>query len=426
MRLRIGRDALADAVTWAARALPSRPVIPILAGLRLEASEGRLTLSCFDYEVSARCNAEAAVAEPGSALVSGRLLAEIARSLPPEPVDIASDGDSVTLSCGSARFTLLALPLEEFPALPPLPPSVGTVDSGDFATAVGQVAVAAGRDDTLPMLTGILVELDGSAMTLVATDRYRMAMRELAWQPALPDIRTTALVPARTLAEAAKSMSAGPNLMISLAGSDQAGRRVGDANREVADGLIGFDGGGRRLTTRLLGAEFVTYRSRFPHEFACRARLAPGRFSEAIRRVALVADRDSRLLLTFGSDEVVMETGSGDGSRAVENVEADFHGEEGFAIAFKPQYLLDGIGAAAAVLVRAGRGGQAERGGQAGRGAGVASGQGAEPAAGAVSRESAAGAEQQDDVTLQFTTPDKPAVITGGAGFRYLLAPMRT
>jgi DNA polymerase III subunit beta len=407
MRLRMGRDALAEAVGWAARALPTRPVIPILAGLLLDAVEGDgLTLSCFDYDVSARVSADAAVAEPGRALVSGRLLAEIARSLPSQPVDLVSEGDTVILSCGSARFTLLGLPVEDFPALPALPPSAGAVDGGRFATAVSQVAAAAGRDDTLPMLTGVLIEVDGSEMTLVATDRYRMAVRKLDWQPVEPGIRASVLVPARTLADAAKAMVAGTAMAISLAveGQEEADPAAGFDNW---NGLIGFDGGGRRLTTRLLGTDFVTYKSRFPREFGCRARLAAGPFSEGIRRVALVADRESRLLLTFGAGEVVMETGSGEGSQAVETAEAEFEGEDGFAIAFKPQYLLDGISAAGA-----GAEGQA----------GTADGQESD----AKETGGTARAARGGGVTLEFTAPDKPAVITGGPGFRYLLAPMRT
>ncbi len=419
MRLRIEREAFADAVTWVARALPSRPVIPILAGMLLEAGEGRLTLSCFDYEVSARMSADAAVAEPGRALVSGRLLAEIARSLPAQGVDLASDGDVITLSCGNARFTLLGLPVADFPSPPQPPPAVGVVDGSEFATAVSQVAVAAGRDDTLPMLTGVLVEIDGAAMTLVATDRYRMGVRELGWRPARAEIAASALVPARTLAEAAKAMTTGTDVVISLAVADQAGPAsgpeaggegggrkddAGDGGIDAADGLIGLDGGGRRMTTRLLGTEFVTYKSRFPREFGYRAHLTAGPFCEAIRRVALVADRDSRLLLTFGSEQVVIETGSADGSRAVETIDAEFEGEEGFAIAFKPQYLLDGIGAAAATPAR------------------PTAAQGNDGAA----DERLAPAERQDGVTLQFTSPDKPAVITGSPGYRYLLAPMRT
>ncbi|HUK67876.1 MAG TPA: DNA polymerase III subunit beta [Streptosporangiaceae bacterium] len=428
MRLRIGREALADAVAWAARALPTRPVIPILAGLLLEAGEGGLTLSCFDYDVSARVGAEAAVAEPGRALVSGRLLAEIARSLPARPVDLVSEGDTVVLTCGSGRFTLLGLPADDFPALPALPPPAGTVDGGKFATAVSQVVIAAGRDDTLPMLTGVLIEIDGSEMTLVATDRYRMAVRELDWQPVKAGVRASALVPARTLADAAKTMVAGSEVAISLAAEGQQTAAVADDRSGLlgsaaaggvdgANGLIGFDGGGRRLTTRLLGTEFVAYKSRFPRDYRSCARLAAGPFSAAIRRVALVADRESRLLLTFRAGELVLETGSGDGSQAVETIEAAFEGEDGFAIAFKPQYLIDGVAAAAA--------GGDERAGGAEPAADADDHGGDEARASNVDGDKAQ-AERATGVILEFTAPDKPAIIRGSPGFRYLLAPMRT
>jgi DNA polymerase III subunit beta len=461
MQLRIGRDQLAEAVAWVARALPSRPVVPILAGMLLDASEtGGLTLSCFDYEVSARVSAAASIAEPGRVLVSGRLLGQIARSLPQQPVDLAADGDNLILTCGSARFTLLALPAEDYPALPALPPRAGTVDGGELATAVSQVAVAAGRDETLPMLTGILVEIQGPDVTLVATDRYRMAVRELGWQPAQPDIQASVLVPARTLAEAAKTMTAGTEVAISLAwrettgaarggaglGAGEAGesaRGAGPAAGGTAD-LIGFDDGGRRQTARLLGTEFVTYKSRFPREPGCRARVTAGAFAEAIRRVALVADRESRLLLTFGRDEVAIETGSSDGSRAVETMAAGFDGEEGFAIAFKPQYLLDGVIAAeAGARAHASRSAEAEgdtdadgdieAGGDAGTGAdgnaGAAASAGVDGAGGrGLGADDRRGQQAADGagVTLEFTTPDKPAVITASRDFRYLLAPMRT
>jgi DNA polymerase-3 subunit beta len=474
MRLRIGRDALADAVAWAARALPTRPVIPILAGLMLEAGESDgLTLSCFDYDVSARVGADASVAEPGRVLVAGRLLAEIARSLPQRPVDLVSEGDVVVLSCGSARFTLLCLPADDFPALPTLPPPAGTIDGGSFATAVGQVAVAAGRDDTLPMLTGVHIAIDGRRMTLVATDRYRMAVRELEWQPADPGIQASALVPARTLADAAKTMVSGTVVSISLAadGLDRpvtTGAAPAGMGATGAAGLIGFGGGGRQLTTRLLGSEFVSYKSRFPRDFESRARLAAGPFGEAIRRVALVADRESRLLLTFAAGDVVIETGSGEGSRAVETVAAEFEGKEGFSIAFKPQYLLDGIGAASAgANARAGAQARAEadaregagRRAEADRPGGRDDMRGRQDVAGAEAddhdhtgaaearQETGAvggdtgpadtepGAAEPDEpgraggdgaVILEFTSPEKPAVITGSPGFKYLLAPMRT
>ena len=208
MKFRVERDVLGEAVSWVARALPSRPVVPVLAGLQLAAEDGSLVLSCFDYEVSARVRVAAEVAEPGTALVPGRLLAEITRSLPPQPAEFTSDADSVSLSCGGAEFTLVALPAEEFPALPEPPAAAGSADGGVLAAAIAQVVPAASRDDTLPMLTGVCLDFDGSVLTLAATDRYRLAVRELPWQPASDGLRAAALVPARTLAEAARTMAA--------------------------------------------------------------------------------------------------------------------------------------------------------------------------------------------------------------------------
>jgi len=170
MRLQIERDALAEAVAWVARALPARPVVPLLSGMLLEAAEG-LTLSCFDYDLSARFEAKAEVTEPGSALVPGRLLAEITRSLAGGTAEFESEPDSIGLSCGAAEFTLVRLAMEEYPALPELPSPVGIVDGADLAAAVSQVVSSASRDDTLPMLTGVFAEIDGDTITLVATDR---------------------------------------------------------------------------------------------------------------------------------------------------------------------------------------------------------------------------------------------------------------
>ncbi|WP_017624927.1 DNA polymerase III subunit beta family protein, partial [Nocardiopsis chromatogenes] len=170
MKFRVERDVLADAVAWTARSLPVRPSVPVLAGMLLDASEGegrpRLRLSSFDYEVSAQVSVDIEVEEPGTCLVSGRLLAEITRNLPPQTVEIATDGAKVTVSCGSAKFTLLTLPVEDYPTLPEMPGQTGSVGSDVFAAAVAQVAVAAGRDDTLPMLTGVRVEIEGSTLTL--------------------------------------------------------------------------------------------------------------------------------------------------------------------------------------------------------------------------------------------------------------------
>lgn len=168
MKIRVERDVLAEAVAWAARSLPARPPAPVLAGLLLKAEDGQLSLSSFDYEVSARVHVEAEVEEEGTVLVSGRLLADISRALPNRPVEISTDGVRATVVCGSSRFTLHTLPVEEYPALPQMPNATGTVPGEVFAAAVSQVAIAAGRDDTLPVLTGVRIEIEGDTVTLAS------------------------------------------------------------------------------------------------------------------------------------------------------------------------------------------------------------------------------------------------------------------
>ncbi|MGH3393763.1 MAG: DNA polymerase III subunit beta, partial [Streptosporangiaceae bacterium] len=215
MKFRVEREALGEAVAWVARELPARPVIPVLSGLLMQASAAGLTLSCFDYEVSARVTVAAEVEEPGTALVPGRLLAEITRSLPPRDVEFSSPDDMLRVACGSAEFELVSLPVEEYPGLPEPPALAGTVDGGVLAAAAAQVVPSASRDDTLPMLTGVCLDVSGTEMTRAATDRYRLAVRAVPWTPAVPGLRAAALVPARTLADVARAM--GPGVPVTIA-----------------------------------------------------------------------------------------------------------------------------------------------------------------------------------------------------------------
>jgi DNA polymerase-3 subunit beta len=333
VKIQVERDVLAEAVAWTARALPARPAVPVLAGIRLQAA-GELTLSSFDYDVSAQATVPVAVEEDGDLLVSGRLLAEITRSLPARPVEISSDGARATLTCGSATFTLLTMPSEDYPSLPAMPPAAGSIGSDAFASAVSQSATAAGRDDTLPALTGVRIEIDGETLTLVSTDRYRLAVRELRWTPARPDLSAAVLVPARALAETARALTAGAEVSIALAlpGEEGAG----------GEGMIGFEGGGRRTTTRLLGGDFPRYQSLLPNQINSVAELAAGPFAEAVKRVALVAERNTAVRLSFSPGQLVLEAGTGDEAQAVEVIEASFEGDD-IQIAFNPQYLLDGL-----------------------------------------------------------------------------------
>jgi DNA polymerase III subunit beta len=428
MKFRVERDALADALAWVARALPSRPVVPVLSGLRLEAGDG-LTLSCFDYEVSATAHLDAEVEEPGAVLVPGRLLAEITRSLPALAADFAADGDVVNLTCGSAEFTVVQLPGDEYPSLPEPPPLAGTVDGGDLAAAIGQVLPATSRDDTLPMLTGVCLDIDGEALTLAATDRYRLAVREMEWHPVRPGLRAVALAPARTLADAARTMAPGSPVSIGFetgGGSDQEPR--------PAEGMISFGMGGRRLTARLIGGEFIRYRARFPSEYGCRADVPAGPFTEAVRRVSLVADRATPVRLAFGPGSVVVEAQTEGRARAVETVTAEFHGDQP-VISFNPHYLLDGLVAAAAqahprhVADHADAAGSAGGSGSAGTGsAGTGSVGTADASPGGAGEGNAgegdagegdAGAGGPADpglLRLEFTSPAKPALITRAQG----------
>ncbi|GGW97509.1 DNA polymerase III subunit beta [Streptomyces chryseus] len=332
MKIRVERDVLAEAVAWTARSLPARPPVPVLAGLLLKAEDGALSLSGFDYEVSARVSVEADVEEDGTVLVSGRLLADICRALPNRPVEISTDGVRATVVCGSSRFTLHTLPVEEYPALPQMPTATGTVPGEVFASAAAQVAIAAGRDDTLPVLTGVRIEIEGDTVTLASTDRYRFAVREFMWKPEDPEASAVALVPAKTLLDTAKSLTSGDTVTIALSSSG------------AGEGLIGFEGAGRRTTTRLLEGDLPKYRTLFPTEFNSIAVIETAPFVEAVKRVALVAERNTPVRLSFEQGVLILEAGSSDDAQAVERVDANLEGDD-ISIAFNPTFLLDGLSA---------------------------------------------------------------------------------
>ncbi len=388
MQILVERDVFADAVAWTARALPARPTVPVLAGMRLHAEDGELTLSSFDYDVSALAKLPVDAEATGSALVSGRLLAEISRSLPGRPVQINSDGGRAVLTCGSATFNLLTMPEDEYPALPEMPPAAGTVGSDAFATAVSQTAVAAGRDDTLPSLTGVRIEIEGDTLTLISTDRYRLAIRELRWTPARPDMSAAVLVPAKALTDTARSLTTAAEVSIALAlpgegTGDRGAGYAGAGYQGGGDGMIGFEAGGRRTTTRLLSGEFPRYRTLLPATVSATAEVSTAVLAESVRRVALVAERNTAVRLSFSADQLTLEAGTGDEAQADEVIEAAFDGED-LTIAFNPTYLLDGLTAM-----------------------------------------------DSDTTRIAFTEPGKPALLTGKPGpdgspdYRYLLMPFR-
>ncbi len=332
LKFRLVRESFADAVSWVAKNLPTRPAVPVLSGVLLTGTDDGLTISGFDYEVSAEAHVAAEITSPGSVLVSGRLLSDITRALPNKPVDFTAEGNRVSLTCGNARFSLPTMAVEDYPTLPTLPEETGALPSDLFAEAIAQVAIAAGRDDTLPMLTGIRVEISGETVVLAATDRFRLAVRELTWSALSPGIEAAVLVPAKTLAEAAKAGMDGSEVRLSLG----AGAGVGK------DGLLGISGNGKRSTTRLLDAEFPKFRQLLPAEHTAVATINVAELTEAIKLVALVADRGAQVRMEFSDGLLRLSAGADDVGKAEEDLGVDFVGEP-LTIAFNPTYLTDGL-----------------------------------------------------------------------------------
>jgi DNA polymerase-3 subunit beta len=215
-------------------------------------------------------------------------------------VDITAEGPRLAIACGNARFSLPTLPVEDYPSLPAMPSSAGAVDSDVFAEAVSQVAVAAGRDDTLPMLTGVRLEIDDDRITL---------------------------------ADAAKTLTSGPEIVLSLSSGSS------------GEGILGLSGKDRQTTTRLLDAEFVKYRAIMPNDSAANATLPVHLFTDAAKRVALVADRGTPLRCEFTPGQVTLRAGGTDEEgQAEERCDVEFDGDP-LTIGFNPTFLLDGLAA---------------------------------------------------------------------------------
>ncbi|WP_214467433.1 DNA polymerase III subunit beta [Microbacterium flavescens] len=341
MKFHVNRDVFSEAVSFVVKLLPQRNPQPILAGVLIEASDAGLSLAAFDYEASARTTIEATVDEPGTILVHGRLLSEIASRLPNAPIQIEVDDDGgILLSCGSARFTLSSMPVQEYPAIPEVTGDSGLVPSEDFATAIAQVAFAASRDDVTPVLTGVQLEVSGTGLSLVATDRYRVALREIPWDGGgtASEESTTALVPARTLTEVGKTFAHGGDISIAFSGS---------GDREI----IAFTAGNKTVTSLLIKGNFPPVRRLFPEATEHHAVVNTAELAEAVRRVSLVLDRSAPLRFTFTTDSVSMDASGTEQARATESVDANLVGED-VTLGLNPQYLLESLSAVKSEFVR--------------------------------------------------------------------------
>ncbi|QTV80647.1 DNA polymerase III subunit beta [Microbacterium sp. NIBRBAC000506063] len=338
MRFQVNRDVFSEAVSFVVKLLPQRNPQPILAGVLIEAGADGLTLSAFDYEASARTTIEATVEEAGTILVHGRLLSEIASRLPNAPIEIAvAEDGGVAVTCGSARFTLASMPVEEYPTIPEVSGPSGVVPAEDFSTAISQVGFAASRDDVTPVLTGVQLSVSENQLSLVATDRYRVSLRDVPWDGDAAE--QTALVPARTIQEVGKTFGHVGEIKITFSG---------EGDREI----VAFTAGNKTVTSLLIKGNFPPVRRLFPEQTDHYAVVNTADFVEAVRRVSLVLDRSAPLRFTFSTDSVTMDASGSEQARASESVDAHLSGGEEVTLGLNPQYLTEALGAVKSEFVR--------------------------------------------------------------------------
>ncbi len=329
MKLTVHRDVFAEAVSFAVKLLPQRTTLPILSGVLMNAHGGSLTLSSFDYEVSARTTVSADVAQDGQVLVSGRLLSDIAQRLPQQDVHLELDGSSIKVLCGTAKFSLLTMPLEEYPQLPEVSGQVGEVSGQEFSDAIAQVSPAASRDDVTPVITGVLLHLNGSELSLMATDRYRVAVRNVKWASSESLTDVSALVPSRTLAEVGKTFHNAETVTVTIStGGD----------RE----LVAFSAADRTVTSLLIKGSFPPVQRLFPETIDNYAVVNTAELIEATRRVSLVIEREAPLRYSFTADGVLLEALGSEQAQASETTDGHLVGNE-CVVSLKPQFLIDGL-----------------------------------------------------------------------------------
>lgn len=374
MKLRVEHDVFAGAISWVAHTIPSRPSLPVLAGIRIEAfKDGTVALSSYDPDIASHVAIEAAVNEPGEILVHGRLLADFARALPNRPIDMQVSGSKLEVTCGSSRIVMQSMPLEDYPAAPDMPDLTGAVDGALWQEAVAQVVSAASNDDTLPLLISVCIEIEGRQVSLMATDRYRLAVRDLEWEPTQDDVQERILIRASRLSDIAKSLGSAGKVEIS----------VGDGNR---GSVIGFSAAGRQNVARLIDGDYPQVRNLFPSDVSGHAVVNRQEMLDAIKRARLVVEKNSAVRLSFSEGQVILEAGQGDNAQTSEALEATLAGED-IVMAFNPGFLQEGLSSTSAEYIR-----------------------------------------------LSFTNPSKPAVLTAqreigsddSQDFRLLLMPIRT
>jgi DNA polymerase-3 subunit beta len=327
VKFKCDRDVLSEALQTVQRAVSSRPGIPALTGVHMTAQGGELVLATTDLEVSARLSLDVHVGEEGVALVPARLLADMVKSFDQAPVEFGAEGGQARIVCSNYEGTIRLLPAEDFPALLAPSGTKVTVSATEFASAVAQVARAASRDEARPILTGVLLEINREGLTLVATDSYRLAVRELT---ATAEGEGKALVPERALTEAGRAAAA---------------EEKGQLELYVDSSQVAFRTASLILTSRLIEGEFPNYRQLLPDRYENKLHASRQQLLDAVKRVGLLARESSPVRMEFNALGVRLSSSSPDLGDAVEVVESKFEGED-LTAAFNPGYLSDGLNAA--------------------------------------------------------------------------------
>jgi DNA polymerase-3 subunit beta len=333
MKFRCDRDDLSEALQTVQRGVSTRPGIPALTGVLVEAEQDTITFTTTDLEVSARLSLPVQVQADGVALVPARLLADMVKSLPSAPVEFEADQGQAHVRCAAFEGTVRLLPAEDFPAWQEPAGTKITLEAARFAEAVGQVARAASRDEARPTLTGVLLEVSREGVTLVATDSYRLALRDLT---ASSEGEAQALVPERALSEAGRA-----------AGAEE----KGDIELAVDQSQVVFKIGGLTLTSRLIEGQFPNYRQLLPEGFESLLTVSRQQLLDAVRRVGLLARENTPVRMEFNALGVRLSSQSPDLGGAVEAVEARYEGQD-ITVAFNPQYLADGLAASTGETIR--------------------------------------------------------------------------
>lgn len=331
MKFQADREVLSDAISFVVRLLSPKPQLPQLSGVMISASDNQVTLSVFDYEVTAKASIAAAVDQPGRVLVQARLLAEIVSKLPADSVTLNFTESRVNVTSGSSKFSLSSMSTSDYPDSPAAPKSTGKVSASAFAHAVAQVAVAASREEVTPVLTAVMIAASSKELSLVSTDRFRVAVNQVPWQGVA--IEKEILIPSRVISEIAKTFNHEGDLEIAF----------GDGERD----MVGFSANNKSVATATIKGKYPAVLQLFPESTLNFAVVNTYDLLDATKRVALVVDREKPLRYKFSATELSLESIGSDVADASELVSCSLAGEE-ITVSLRPQFLVDaltGIGA---------------------------------------------------------------------------------